>query len=150
MAGFVTGASVPGGYYEFHIDTPDVLGKIAKAAGGRSIVNLQLDGDELAAVLWGIANYKKNQKCVACDNEADLWAKNGTGMCCRCVAVALIEARKERQEAERQIPVQEQLQYQDQVPPECSSCRTNEAVEAGHYTYQCGICGKTWPIGASA
>lgn len=158
MAGFVTGAAAPGGYYEFHIDTPDVLGKIAKAAGGKRVVSFQLDGDELVAALWGFSHYKNRHKlsCVTCNGEAELWANDGTGMCTRCVAVAMIEAHKDIRDAARkaildepETPVQEQLQYQEE---QCPNCLKSGGVfdlpwngmRSDGKTHGCHNCGQTW------
>jgi hypothetical protein len=46
---------------QFHIDTPDVAAHIRMATNGRRVVDLQLDGDELEAALWGLENYKKGK-----------------------------------------------------------------------------------------
>lgn len=59
MAGFTF--TLEGLAYEFNVDTPDVANKVREATNGRRVVDLQLDGDELEAVLWGLENYKKGQ-----------------------------------------------------------------------------------------
>lgn len=65
MAGFVNTDEVSGDSYQFHIDTPNVVERIRHASKYARVLTMQLDGDELDAALWGIANYKKplrNQK----------------------------------------------------------------------------------------
>lgn len=58
MAGFVT---VDGVEREFHIDnTTKSMAQIHKIMGFKKVVNIQVDGDELDAVLFGLAYYRKN------------------------------------------------------------------------------------------
>lgn len=59
MAGF-TSNEVVGGDYCFHIDTPNVGERIRQANNMSRVITLQLDGDELDAALWGLANYTKS------------------------------------------------------------------------------------------
>ena len=61
MAGF-TDNKVVGGDYQFHIDTPNVARRIREANNGSMVITLQLDCDELDAALWGLENYKKENK----------------------------------------------------------------------------------------
>lgn len=42
-----------------HIDTPQVDTAIRHATNGRRVVTFQADGDELDAIIWGLANYTK-------------------------------------------------------------------------------------------
>lgn len=58
MAGF-TDNKLTGGTYQFHIDTPNVAERIRQANAKARVIDLQLDGDELDAALWGLENYKK-------------------------------------------------------------------------------------------
>lgn len=44
---------------DFHIDTPEVVSHIRTANGNRRVIMVQLDGDELDALLWGLENYSK-------------------------------------------------------------------------------------------
>lgn len=60
MAGFVENKIVDGDY-EFHIDTPNVVERILHANNKGRVLTLQVDGDELDAVLWGLKNYKKDE-----------------------------------------------------------------------------------------
>lgn len=58
MAGFVT---VDGVDREFHIDgTSKSMASVHKMFGFKRVVNIQVDGDELDAVLFGLAFYRKN------------------------------------------------------------------------------------------
>ena len=45
--------------FVFNIGDPDIVKKIHEANDGRRVMILQLDGDELAAALWGLENYRK-------------------------------------------------------------------------------------------
>lgn len=127
MAGFVVSSSLIYGYYEFHINEDNLINRIERAAQGRRVVSFQLDGDELVAALWGFENYRSRRKpnCLTCGKEAELWAKDGSGLCCRCIAVSMIENHKDIREAARkalgepETPVQEQLQYQVITCPNC-------------------------------
>ena len=57
MAGYLLNSNES---YCFHIDTPNVANLILKnAQGSGRVITLQLDGDELAAALWGLENYNK-------------------------------------------------------------------------------------------
>lgn len=70
MAGFLYKLNVGddmldyAGETEFHINDRDVEAKLRQAIADRfnhRVVTFQVDGDELDAVIWGIANYKKDQ-----------------------------------------------------------------------------------------
>ena len=61
MAGFTRNWQL-GGWYQFHIGTPNLAAKIRQAAANKKVIDLQLDGDELDAALWGLENYKKAGK----------------------------------------------------------------------------------------
>lgn len=58
MAGYVEN-KVSGGQYQFHIDTQNVAERIVQVSNKARVITMQLDGDELAAALWGFENYKK-------------------------------------------------------------------------------------------
>lgn len=61
MAGYTIN-KITGGEYLFHIDTPNVAERIRQANNTARVITLQLDGDELDAALWGLANYKKSNR----------------------------------------------------------------------------------------
>lgn len=127
MAGFVVGPHIIGGYYEFHTDTPDVVEKIGQAAAHKRVVSFQLDGDELAAALWGIKNWSKK----------DLITK----------AIEEYVARMDED-----VPVQQQLQYQKDPEIQCPNCFAFNIYElTGKYalddddtTHGCHMCGQKW------
>ena len=60
MARF-TNTSAVGERFEFHTDTPNVAERIRQENRNRRVITLQLDGDELDAALWGLANYNKQK-----------------------------------------------------------------------------------------
>lgn len=45
---------------EFHIDTPDLVKRLHEWNDSSRVMTLQLDGDELAAALWGLDKYTKS------------------------------------------------------------------------------------------
>lgn len=61
MAGYVFNTPPGFGPREFHIDERDLTYEIRKLTTmrGQRVVYLQVDGDELDAVLWGLDNYVK-------------------------------------------------------------------------------------------
>lgn len=62
MAGYVV---VHEGVVEpspFNVGDPNLLEKITKDNLGRRYLCIQVDGDEMAAVLWGLTNYKDLQQ----------------------------------------------------------------------------------------
>ncbi len=60
MAGFTNTYGV-GESFELHTDTPNVAERIRQENRNRRVITLQLDGDELDAALWGLANYNKQK-----------------------------------------------------------------------------------------
>jgi hypothetical protein len=59
MAGYVINTPDGYGHREFHIDERDLTYELTKLLRGGRVMTLQVDGDELDAVLWGLDNYKK-------------------------------------------------------------------------------------------
>lgn len=58
MAGFVKAGQ--DNWIEFHIGIPQSASDWYEFFGSKRVVNLQLDGDELDAVLFGLAVFRKN------------------------------------------------------------------------------------------
>jgi hypothetical protein len=64
MAGFVVNSefeivSTEKDEIIFHIGDPSLTKKIVDASKHPRVITMQLDGDELAAALWGLENYSK-------------------------------------------------------------------------------------------
>lgn len=57
MAGFVT---IDGKEQTFHIDNSNNRSEWFKILGSRRVVTVQVDGDELDALIWGLAHFRKN------------------------------------------------------------------------------------------
>jgi len=57
MAGFVT---VDDKEREFHINNSNSRSEWFKILGSKRVVTVQVDGDELDALIWGLAHYRKN------------------------------------------------------------------------------------------
>jgi len=57
LAGYVVGKDDL--HHTFNIGQPDLIQRILTASPDRRVVMMQVDGDELAAVLWGLLNYGK-------------------------------------------------------------------------------------------
>jgi len=58
MAGYVvsseTHSEIP-----FNLGDPNIVSTIVTRSDDRRVITLQLDGDELAAALWGLKEYRK-------------------------------------------------------------------------------------------
>lgn len=46
---------------QFNLHDPNLLSNIANANDSQRVMILQLDGDELAAALWGLKNYNNKE-----------------------------------------------------------------------------------------
>ncbi len=68
MAGYAdTGNS--GGLFRFSIDTECLGDKLRAATKNTRVINFQVDGDELDAVLWGLQNFQKGTKVTILHNR---------------------------------------------------------------------------------
>lgn len=63
MAGYLLSASDEGGYVVvgFNCDEKNLSSKLRLANGNRRVMTIQVDCDDLDAVLWGLDNYNKQE-----------------------------------------------------------------------------------------